>query len=200
MCAVSAAPVAIATDSIGSQPTKLRVTPADVLLCGPDSVQQLAIDRLSADPEPRDVTRKSRFASSNERVATVDDIGLITARGDGAARITVQLGGISSTIAVTVKDFTAGLPVNFANQVVPIFTKLGCNAGGCHGKASGQNGFRLSLLGFEPALDYETLVKEARGRRLFPACPYASLLLTKATAKVPHGGGNALIPTPTSTD
>ena len=43
-----------------------------------------------------------------------------------------------------------------------------CNSGGCHGKASGQNGFRLSLLGFEPALDYETLVNEGRGRRLFP--------------------------------
>ena len=84
--------------------------------------------------------------------------------------------------------------MNFANQVVPIFTKLGCNAGGCHGKASGQNGFRLSLLGFEPALDYETLVKEGRGRRLFPAAPDASLLLAKATAKVPHGGGKRLDP------
>ncbi len=195
LCAVWAAgPVAIAAGSIRSQPTKLRVTPADVLLRGPDSVQQLAIDGLSGDPEPRDVTQKSRFASSNERVATVDDSGLITARGDGAAKITVQSCGISSTIAVAVKDFSAGLPVHFANQVVPIFTKLGCNAGGCHGKASGQNGFRLSLLGFEPALDYETLVKEARGRRLFPAAPDASLLLTKATAKVPHGGGKRLDP------
>ena len=63
------------------------------------------------------------------------------------------------------------MPVNFANQVVPIFTKFGCNAGGCHGKAGGQNGFKLSLLGFEPDEDYEYLVKEARGRRLFPAAP-----------------------------
>lgn len=95
-------------------------------------------------------------------MASVDQTGLITARGDGTAKITVELGGISATVPVTVKEFTAGVPVHFANQVVPIFTKLGCNAGGCHGKSSGQNGFRLSLLGFEPALDYETLVKEAR--------------------------------------
>ncbi|MFO0907957.1 MAG: DUF1549 and DUF1553 domain-containing protein [Isosphaeraceae bacterium] len=93
---------------------------------------------------------------------------------------------------VEVKDFAAGLPINFPNQIVPIFSKLGCNSGGCHGKASGQNGFRLSLLGFEPQLDYETLVKEGRGRRLFPAAPEQSLLLTQAIARVPHGGGRKL--------
>ena len=69
------------------------------------------------------------------------------------------------------------LPINFGNQIVPIFTKLGCNSGGCHGKASGQNGFKLSLLGFEPEVDYSSLVKEARGRRLFPAAPDHSLYL-----------------------
>src|SRR5205085_3261346 len=80
-------------------------------------------------------------------------------------------------------------PINFANQIVPIFTKLGCNSGGCHGKSSGQNGFKLSLLGFYPEEDYEFLVKEARGRRLFPAAPERSLLLMKATNGIAHGGG-----------
>src|SRR5258706_6526149 len=83
-------------------------------------------------------------------------------------------------------------PLNFTNDIVPIFTKAGCNSGGCHGKSSGQNGFKLSLLGFEPAEDYEHLLKEARGRRLFPAAPDRSLLLLKATATVPHGGGKRL--------
>ena len=75
---------------------------------------------------------------------------------------------------------------------MPIFTKLGCNGGGCHGKSSGQNGFALSLLGFEPELDYQTLVKEARGRRLFPAAPDNSLLLLKATGIMAHGGGKRM--------
>ena len=83
-------------------------------------------------------------------------------------------------------------PLNFANDIVPIFTKSGCNAGGCHGKASGQNGFKLSLLGFEPAEDYEHIVKEARGRRVFPAAPDQSLLLSKAVNATPHGGGRKL--------
>src|SRR5438445_13563383 len=72
-------------------------------------------------------------------------------------------------------------PINFANQIVPIFTKSGCNAGGCHGKSSGQSGFKLSLLGFEATEDYEHLLKEARGRRVLLAAREASLLLLKAT-------------------
>jgi len=83
-------------------------------------------------------------------------------------------------------------PLNFTNDIVPILTKAGCNAGGCHGKASGQNGFKLSLLGFEPAEDYEHIVKEARGRRVFPAAPDQSLLLTKAINSTPHGGGKKM--------
>jgi hypothetical protein len=83
-------------------------------------------------------------------------------------------------------------PVQFLNDVVPLLTRLQCNSGGCHGKATGQNGFKLSLLGFEPDLDYAALVSEARGRRLFPGDPNQSLLLTKATGVVPHGGGRRL--------
>ncbi|MBL9117020.1 MAG: DUF1553 domain-containing protein [Verrucomicrobiaceae bacterium] len=82
--------------------------------------------------------------------------------------------------------------LNFTNDIVPIFTKASCNSGGCHGKASGQNGFKLSLLGFEPTEDYEHIVKEARGRRVFPAAPDRSLLLTKAVNSTPHGGGKKL--------
>ena len=88
--------------------------------------------------------------------------------------------------------FRAAPPVQFLNDVVPLLTRLQCNSGGCHGKATGQNGFKLSLLGFEPDLDYAALVSEARGRRLFPGDPNQSLLLTKATGVVPHGGGRRL--------
>lgn len=102
---------------------------------------------------------------------------------------------------VTLVAFAAGLmtawaggkPINFVNDIVPVLTKAGCNAGECHAKAGqGQNGFQLSLLGFEPREDYEHLVKEARSRRINPAAPDRSLLLMKASSAVPHGGGNKL--------
>ncbi len=80
----------------------------------------------------------------------------------------------------------------FGTDVVPILTKLGCNGGGCHGKATGQGGFKLSLFGYEPDVDYEALVAEGRGRRLFPLNPDRSLLLLKGTSRMPHGGGRRL--------
>ncbi|MDA0284667.1 MAG: DUF1553 domain-containing protein [Planctomycetota bacterium] len=80
--------------------------------------------------------------------------------------------------------------VSFVNDVVPILTKAGCNAGACHAKSGGgQKGFQLSLLGFEPLEDYESLVKDGYGRRLFPAAPDESLFLRKASGQTPHGGG-----------
>lgn len=82
--------------------------------------------------------------------------------------------------------------VNFARDVVPALTKLGCNAGSCHGSFQGRGGFRLSLLGFDPAADYEAIVVEARGRRTFASAPDKSLLLLKPTGQVAHGGKKRL--------
>ncbi len=90
----------------------------------------------------------------------------------------------------------ADLPVSFVNDVVPVLTKAGCNVGVCHAKAgNGQNGFQLSLLGFEPTEDFEHLAREGRGRRLFLGAPDRSLLLLKASGQVPHGGGTRLATT-----
>ena len=82
--------------------------------------------------------------------------------------------------------------IDFRNDIEPILSRHGCNAGGCHGKASGQNGFKLSLFGFDAAYDYDEIVKRARGRRISVSAPEQSLLLVKATGKVPHGGGRRL--------
>jgi hypothetical protein len=85
-------------------------------------------------------------------------------------------------------------PITFRGTVLPILTKSGCNGGNCHGKASGQNGFRLSLLGSDPRFDYESLVRDGRGRRVFPGAPGSSLMVLKPTAQIPHGGGRRFAP------
>lgn len=87
------------------------------------------------------------------------------------------------------KDVTE---VSFELDVQPILTATGCNAGACHGKQRGQNGFQLSLLGFDPEFDHAAISKEGRGRRIFPASPRNSLLLRKAAAQIPHGGGKKI--------
>jgi hypothetical protein len=88
----------------------------------------------------------------------------------------------------------ADRPLNFENDIIPILTRHGCNTSGCHGKAEGQNGFKLSVFGFDPKADHFAITAEARGRRVFPAAPERSLLLLKADGGLPHGGGIRLTP------
>ena len=114
-----------------------------------------------------------------------------------SASLPVALACTAVFAAITLRGSAAEAerPLSFANDVAPILTKASCNSGACHAKAGmGQRGFRLSLLGFEPEEDYEHIVKEGHGRRVFPAAPEQSLLLLKAANIVPHGGGKKLDP------
>ena len=171
---------------------EITAQPAELLLRGADAMQQLILTGVAANGRPYDVTAKVKYRVSDPKVVRVTATGLVIPLADGKAEIVASLGGKEARVAVQVTDYGVNLPINFPNQIVPIFTKLGCNAGACHGKASGQNGFKLSLLGFEPDIDYMALVKEARGRRTFPAAPERSLLLLKAIGEVPHGGGKKM--------
>jgi hypothetical protein len=80
----------------------------------------------------------------------------------------------------------------FSRHVIPLFSRLGCNAGACHGAVKGQNGFRLSLFGAEPASDHQRLMREIGGRRLNLNDPENSLLLLKATGQAAHQGGSRM--------
>src|SRR5579871_537281 len=82
--------------------------------------------------------------------------------------------------------------ISFVNDVVPALTRAGCNQGACHGAAQGKNGFKLSLRGFAPDLDYLAITHQAWGRRVSLAQPAQSLLLRKPLLQIPHRGGMAL--------
>ena len=172
----------------------LAVHPARVMLTGSDDAAQLVVTGTLADGRPIDLTHEVKYTVEADAGVVVTVAGRVTPRDNGETPVVVTFGNHMVKVPVETRRIGDALPLNFANQVVPVFTKLGCNSGGCHGKQSGQNGFRLSLLGFEPELDYATLVKEGRGRRLFPANPDASLFLLKATGRIAHGGGRKMEP------
>jgi hypothetical protein len=157
-----------------------------------DARQQLIVTAVHADGSAVDVTRDVAWTISDPAVLVVDSTGMSVPLADGEITVTAVLADKSVASRVVVTGFAHPLPINFRNQVVPIFTKLGCNGGGCHGKSGGQNGFKLSLLGFVPEDDYEFLCKESRGRRIFPAVPGESLLIKKAIGRSPHGGGKRM--------
>jgi hypothetical protein len=140
----------------------------------------------------KDVTRAAHYVSSEPAIARVDSKGYVTPTGEGAALIQITLGRARVEVPVFVKEFGQGRPVDFQLEIEPLLSRLGCNAGGCHGKASGQNGFKLSLFGSDASFDHAAITKEARGRRVFPAAPEQSLILRKPTGQMPHGGGKRL--------
>ncbi len=164
-----------------------------ISMIGADARTQLIVQATFDSGLTRDVTRSISFVVEPAGIVQVDATGLVTPLANGTAVVTAKLNEATTTsVSVEVTKFDGNQPVCFPNQIIPIFTKYGCNGGGCHGKIAGQNGFKLSLLGFEPREDYEHLVKESRGRRLFPAAPDQSLLLAKAINESPHGGGQRL--------
>ncbi len=173
----------------------IQIDPGNFTLAGRDAWRQLLVTGQQASGQARDWTGKATYDAEPAGIVRIDSTGLVTPIKDGKATITVSAAGVAPIkVDVTVTHMVDDLPINFANQVVPLFTKFGCNAGGCHGKASGQNGFKLSLLGFEPEEDYEYIVKEARGRRLLPSSPANSMLLLKASGGMAHGGGKKIDP------
>ena len=79
--------------------------------------------------------------------------------------------------------------VTFLRDVAPILNKVGCTAGACHGAAKGKNGFKLSLRGYDPQVDYEALLYDLAGRRFNRADPGRRLMLAKPSQEIAHGGG-----------
>ncbi len=198
-CVLAPSSDAAAPQGLGDpgQLQKLRMEPnidgKGIVLRGRDGRQQLFVTGEYSTGQLRDHTRTVQYVSEPADLVAIDGQGFLTPLkdGQGVVRATAS-GAITGELAVSVTGITNDVPVNFPNQIVPIFTKLNCNSGGCHGKASGQNGFKLSLLGFYPDEDHEFLVKEARGRRVFPPAPSQSLLLTKPVGQSPHGGGKRM--------
>ncbi len=124
----------------------------------------------------------------------MDEVGLIRPIRDGQTVIEVKLDERIVHVAVRNEQIDQPRPISFSQEIIPLLTKSGCNVGGCHGKAEGQNGFKLSVFGFDPQADHEAIALNSRSRRVSLANPEQSLLLRKATASVPHGGGQSLDP------
>ena len=162
---------------------ELQVSPTAISLDRPEASQQILVTEVDGERR-RDVTREARYEIATPTVATITADGLIRPTGEGTTPLSVKFGDKTVTLPIAVSGLQHPVPVSFSYEVVPILTKGRCNAGGCHGKAEGQNGFKLSLFGFDAAADHEAIFKEAKGRRLNLTNPPASLLLLDRRAHV----------------
>jgi DNA-binding NarL/FixJ family response regulator len=174
---------------------RLEVLPRSIRLTGANRRQTVLVTAVTSAGQRIDVTWRAVVRVDNATIAAVAGPANSTAtpvlvgKTDGKTALHIRFDRLESRVPITVAGAAKHPPVHFVNDVIPLFSKLGCNSGGCHGKRSGQNGFRLSVFGSDPRADYASLRKAARGRRVFPSAPNESLLIRKATAAIPHGGG-----------
>lgn len=175
------------------KPSNLIVSPATISLRPGDGGIQLLATSKGAQGGQRDVTGAAKWSLEPSGLATLDDSGYLKPQAPGQGRITVAFEGEETTIPVTIEP-TDDRPWDFGQDIVPILTRSGCNTGGCHGRADGQNGFHLSLFGYDAAGDYQAITHDSAGRRLSRISPETSLFFGKATGRLPHGGGPRVRP------
>ncbi|MDX2149439.1 MAG: DUF1549 domain-containing protein [Bryobacteraceae bacterium] len=168
--------------------TKLEILPPSIELNGPEARQQLLAE-ATIDGFQDDWTKRAQWTSSNSSIVAVNESGLLTPAGDGEAVVTATAGGQTATVKVRIKNAKAPFEWSFRNHVIPVLTKAGCNQGACHGALAGKNGFKLTLRGYDPEVDYDVLTRQSAGRRVTLAEPAQSLVLRKPVFAVPHGGG-----------
>lgn len=166
----------------------IAILPDEILLSGPEARQMLLVEQVEGENLTGQLSEGVEFSSSDPDVVVVQN-GVALPTGDGAATITATIGPHKAAATVRVSGYGEPFTWSFRNHVESVLSKAGCNSGACHGAQAGKNGFRLSLRGYDPEGDFNYLTRESRGRRIVPSDPGRSLLLTKPTGAVPHGGG-----------
>lgn len=157
-----------------------------------DFHRSIVIVRMK-DESTHDVTRQAKVTLADPSLAVLSATTL-TPKKDGATTLRIEYRGLATEIPVTVKDAEKPRPISFQLDVMPVLTAAGCNTGSCHGSARGQDGFHLSLFGYDPKGDHFRLTTEMAGRRINNAIPEESLLVTKSLGSVPHTGGKLIKP------
>lgn len=172
-------------------PIQFVLSPNQAVLDLKASGLQLLAHEMGPGNHLRDVTTEVSWEVDPPERLTIETGGYARPKALGKVAVHARLAGRSiGEASVEVVDVTsAARSWDFAADIVPILTRYGCNTGGCHGRADGQNGFHLSFFGYDPDHDHLALTHEAAGRRINPVAPASSLLLTKATGSTAHGGG-----------
>lgn len=186
------AAVLLAQTTLATEPreiTALSIFPPKLQIRAGEQARFL-VTATQKDGFDVDATESARISAPEG--APLEGPGILRAAKPGAQKLRAELGGHSIEIPVEIIPPRGGETPSFTRDVLPILSRAGCNGGACHAKPEGQNGFRLTIFSYDPQSDYDEIVKDTRGRRVFPSAPEESLLLLKATNAIPHEGGERL--------
>jgi hypothetical protein len=172
---------------------EVRVFPPDISLSSKQDSQSVIVQAVYSDSTTRDVTAQAQFSVADKALARLDK-SVVYPVADGKTELSVKFESKTLTLPVKVEKSAFTPPISFSLDVMPVFTKAGCNTGSCHGSARGKDGFHLSLFGYDHEGDYGKVTRQMMGRRINLALPEESLLLTKAVGAVQHTGGKLIEP------
>ena len=182
---------AFAASLPGATPVDLVIHPPELTFDNPRDGRKLLVTGILETGERIDLTGEAEVDTTGAPVERSDD-GYFTPTGAGSGSLTVEAAGLTATVPVSIHatgGTDAPQTVTFVRDVLPAMNKIGCSSGTCHGAAKGKNGFKLSLRGYDPEFDYQSLLYDMSGRRFNRADPERSLMLAKPTMQVPHEGG-----------
>ncbi|WP_345734492.1 PSD1 and planctomycete cytochrome C domain-containing protein [Prosthecobacter algae] len=174
--------------------TKLEIFPDKFALETKRDFHQVVVMATFADATTRDVTKFSNLRVADAKVASLTGDVLQPVADAGSTELLATLGSTTVKAPVSLNGGQKERAISFNLDVMPVFLRGGCNAGGCHGAARGKDGFRLSLFGMDPQGDYTRLTREMVGRRVNLAIPEESTLVEKAVGAVPHSGNQCYEP------
>ena len=166
----------------------LKVYPTEIQLNSARDFQGFVSLVVRDDGITSDATERTQWSIADPTKAKIEGF-LIKPIADGTTELIGRYAGAEVKIPLVVKGSGNHPAISFGKDVMPVLTRASCNTGSCHGAASGKDGFRISIFGFDPNGDYQRITREIGVRRINLAVPKESLLLKKATGKAPHTGG-----------
>jgi hypothetical protein len=176
---------------VAGEITALKVEPSDIALTTPMSYAQVLVTATLKDGTVADATRAVQWQAEG---VDVSPAGIVAPRKDGRFTLKACLGSLCVDVPVTVSGSDAATIPDYIRDVTPVVSRMGCNAGTCHGAKDGKAGFKLSLRGYDPVYDIRAFTDDVKGRRTNGASADESLMLLKGTAGVPHEGGQVMKP------
>lgn len=180
--------VLCASVAISTPAAELKAYPLAIQLTSANARQRIVVQTTAADGITQDVSSQCDLTLTNTNVARLEK-GILLPVADGQTELRATFGDNSVSVPVVLSNAAVQPPVSFKLDVMPVFTKAGCNSGACHGTSRGKDGFHLSLFGFDPDGDYYRLTREQIGRRINLAIPEESLIVQKGLGAVQHTGG-----------
>jgi len=171
----------------GAKVVRLVAFPEKVELDGRFAYRQMVLTAELENGDKVDATRMAKWDAPS--FTQFSPAGQVRAKADGAGTLKAELQGKAVSVPVSARALAVKQQTRFIQEVGPVMSRLGCNAGTCHGAADGKNGFKLSLRGYDPLFDHRSLTDDLEGRRFNRSAPDSSLMLLKISGGVAHVGG-----------